>query len=58
MGLFRRNKNIKKPGIRQIIDLGPRWMIESCSKKHKSEKEFSKYKTYDQFVVLTYGHLN
>ena len=38
MGLFRRNKNIKKPVIRQIIDLVPRWMIESCTKKHKSDK--------------------
>jgi IS4 transposase len=58
MGLFRRNKNIKKPVIRQIIDLVPRWMIESCSKKHKSDKGCSKYKAYDQFVALTYGQLN
>ena|SRR5688572_30320792 len=58
MGLFRRNKNIKKPLIRQIIDLAPRWMIESCVKKHKSDKGCSKYKTYDQFVALTYGQLN
>lgn len=58
MGLFRRNKNIKKPVIRQIIDLVLRWMIESCAKKHKSDKGCSKYKTYDQFVALTYGQLN
>jgi hypothetical protein len=58
MGLFRRNKNIKKPVIRQIIDLVPRWIIESCSKKHNSDKGCSKYKTYDQFVALTYGQLN
>lgn len=58
MGLFRRNKNIKKPVIRQIIDLVPRWMIESCAKKHKSDKGCSKYKTYDHFVALTYGQLN
>ncbi len=58
MGLFRRNKNIKKPVIRQIIDLVPRWMIESCAKKHKSDKGCSKYKTYDQFIALTYGQLN
>jgi IS4 transposase len=58
MGLFRRNKNIKKPVIRQIIDLVPRWMIESCAKKHKSDKGCSKYKTYDQVVALTYGQLN
>ncbi|HUH27599.1 IS4 family transposase [Gelidibacter sp.] len=58
MGLFRRNKNIKKPVIRQIIDLVPRWMIKSCAKTHKSDKGCSKYKTYDQFVALTYGQLN
>lgn len=58
MGLFRRNKNIKKPVIRQIINLVPRWMIESCAKKHSSDKGCSKYKTYDQFVALTYGQLN
>jgi GH24 family phage-related lysozyme (muramidase) len=58
MGLFRRNKNIKKLVIRQIIDLVPRWMIESCAKKHKSDKACCKYKTYDQFVALTYGQLN
>jgi hypothetical protein len=58
MGLFRRNKNIKKPVIRQIIDLVPRWMIESCAKKHHSDKGCSKYKTYDQFVALIYGQLN
>lgn len=58
MGLFRRNKNIKKPVIRQIIDLVPRWMLESCAKKHRTDKGCSKYKTYDQFVALTYGQLN
>lgn len=58
MGLFRRNKNIKKPVIRQIIDLVPRWMIESCTKRHKSDKGCSRHKTYDQFVALTYGQLN
>ena len=58
MGLIRRNKNIKKPVIRQIIELVPRWMITSCTKKHSSYKGCSKYKTYDQFVALTYGQLN
>ena len=33
-------------------------MIESCTKKHKSDKGCSRYKTYDQFVALTYGQLN
>lgn len=58
MGLFRRNKNTKKPVIRQIIDLVPRWMLECCAKQHKSDKGCSKYNTYDQFVALTYGQLN
>jgi hypothetical protein len=58
MGLFRRNKNTNKPLIRQIIDLVPRWMIESCAKQFKSDKGCSKYKTYDQFVALTFGQLN
>jgi len=58
MGLFRRNKNTNKPLIRQIIDLVPRWMIESCAKQCKSDKGCSKYKTYDQFVALTFGQLN
>jgi hypothetical protein len=58
MGLFRRNKNVKKPVIRQIIELVPRWMIISCANKYSSDKRCSKYKTYDQFVALTYGRLN
>ena len=58
MGLFRRNKNNKKPLIRQIIDLVPRWMLDSCVAKHNSNKGCSKYKAYDQFVALTFGQLN
>ena len=33
-------------------------MIGSCNKKHNSDKGCSKYKTYDQFVGLTYGQMN
>lgn len=58
MGLFKRNKNNDKPLIRQIIDLVPRWVLDSSIKKHKSDKGYSKYKTYDQFVALTFGQLN
>lgn len=58
MGLFRRTKNTNKPLIRQIIDLCPGWMLTSCTKQHKSDKGCSKYKTYDQFVALTFGQLN
>lgn len=58
MGLFRRNKNNNKPLLGQILDLVPRWLLESCIKKHQSDKGCSKYKTYDQFVALTFGQLN
>ncbi len=58
MGLFKRNKNNNKPVIRQIIDLVPRWLLESCTKTYKTDKGCSKYKTYDQFVALTFGQLN
>ncbi|MCW2121225.1 hypothetical protein M2326_003558 [Flavobacterium sp. 7A] len=58
MGLFKRNKNNNKPLLRQILDLVPRWILESCVKKHQSDRGCSKYKTYDQFVALTFGQLN
>jgi len=57
MGLFRRNKNTNKPVIRQIIDLVPRWLFDSCTNTYKTDKGCSKYKTYDQFVALTFGQL-
>jgi len=58
MGLYRRNKNNNKPLARQIIDLVPRWMLTSITKQFNSDKGCSKYKTYDQFVALTFGQLN
>lgn len=58
MGLFRRTKNNNKPLLKQIIDLVPRWLLNSCIKQHRSDKGCSKYKTYDQFVALTFGQLN
>ncbi len=58
MGLFRRTKNTNKPLIRQIIDLVPRWIFNSCTQKYQSDKGCSRYKTYDQFVALTFGQLN
>ena len=58
MGLFRRNKNTNKPVVRQIIDLVPRWILQSCTNTYKSDKGCSKYKTYDQFVAMTFGQLN
>lgn len=57
MGLFRRNKNTNKPVIRQILDLVPRWIFDSCTNTYKTDKGCSKYKTYDQFVSLTFGQL-
>ncbi len=58
MGLFRRNKNTNKPVIRQILDLVPNWILETCTNTYKTDKGCSKYKTYDQFVALTFGQLN
>jgi hypothetical protein len=58
MGLYRRTKNNNKPLIRQILDLVPRWMLTRCTEMHKSDKGCSKYRTYDQFVALTFGQLN
>lgn len=58
MGLFRRNKNNKKPVIRQVLDLVPRWLLNSCIKTYQSDKGCSKYKTFDQLVALTFGQLN
>ncbi len=58
MGLFRRNKNNNKPVIRQILDLVPRWIFNSCAKTYQSDKGCSTYKAYDQFVALTFGQLN
>ena len=58
MGLFRRNKNNNKPVIRQVLDLVPRWLFKSCTKTYKTDKGTSKYRTYDQFVALTFGQLS
>lgn len=58
MGLYRRTKNNNKPLIRQILDLVPRWMLTRCTEVYQSDKGCSKYKTYDQFVALTFGQLN
>jgi len=57
MGLFRRSKNNNKPVVKQILDLVPPWIINTCTKMYQSDKGCSKYKTYDQFVALTYGQL-
>lgn len=58
MGLFKRTKNTNKPLLGQIIDLVPRWMLTRCAKSYDGDKGCSRYKTYDQFVALTFGQLN
>jgi hypothetical protein len=58
MGLFRRNKNNNKPVIRQILDLVPHWLFRSCTNTYKTHKGVHNYRTYDQFVTLTFGQLN
>ena len=58
MGLFRRSKNTKLPVIRQILDLIPHWLLQSCIQKHQSDKYTHKYKTCDQLVALSFGQLN
>ncbi len=58
MGLFRRNKNNDKPVIRQIIDLVPRWLLQNCTNQFRTDKGCSRYRTYDQFVAMTFGQLN
>ena len=58
MGLFRRNKNNNKPILKQILDLVPNWLFKSCTNTYNTDKGVSKYKTYDQFVALTFGQLN
>ncbi len=58
MELFNRNKNNNKPLIRQILDLVPQDIFQSCVLEYKSNKGCSKYKTYDQFVAMSFGQLN
>ena len=57
MGLFKRNKNNKKPVIRQIIDLIPRHVLRGAINKYNTDKYCHKYKTYDQLVALLFGQL-
>lgn len=57
MDLFRRNKNNKKPVIRQVIDLIPRNLLSDSIKRLNTDKYCHKYKTYDQLVALLFGQL-
>ena len=58
MELFNRSKNNNKSLIRQILDLVPKDIFHSCVAKYQSNKGCSKYKTYDQFVAMSFGQLN
>jgi len=57
MSLFKRSKNNNKPVIRQILDLIPDWLLQSCITKYQSDKGCHKYMTYDQLVALSFGQL-
>ena len=34
------------------------YCLQNCTNTYKTDKGVSKYKTYDQFVALTFGQLN
>jgi hypothetical protein len=57
MRLYKRSKNTNKPVLKQILELVPNHIFQNSIKKHQSDKGCSKYKTYDQFVALTFGQL-
>lgn len=58
MTLFKRSKNTNKPLFGQILDLIPKHLLQSVTRKHQTDKGCSKYKTYDQLVALIFGQLN
>ncbi|MBS1651374.1 MAG: DUF4372 domain-containing protein [Bacteroidetes bacterium] len=51
MSLFCRNKNNKKPVIRQIINLTLRHLLSRSINRYKADKYYHKYKTYDRLVT-------
>jgi len=57
MRLYKRTKNTNIPVLKHILDFVPRHLILQSIKKHNSDKGCSKYKTYDQFVALSFGQL-
>ena len=57
MSLFKRTKNTNKPLIRQILDLIPDRILQSCIVRSSSDKGCHKYMTYDQLVAMTFGQL-
>ena len=57
MKLYKRSKNTNKPVLKQILDFVPNHILQNSVKKHQTDKGCSKYKTYDQFVALSFGQL-
>lgn len=58
MGLYKRTINTNTPLLRQILNLVPRWIFSLSTTQHKSDKGCIRYKTYGQFVALSFGQLN
>jgi len=61
MGSILIHKSTKKsttPLFRQIIDLLPKHILYDAVRRYQSDKGCSAYKTYDQFVAMTFGQLN
>ena len=57
MRLYKRTKNTNIPVLKQILNFVPPHLFVQSIKKHNSDKGCSKYKTYDQFVALSFGQL-
>lgn len=57
MAIFRRSKNNSLPVLKQILNLVPDHILRSSIQKHQSDKGCSKYKTFHQFVALSFGQL-
>ncbi len=61
MSFLAMHKSTKKsdlPLLRQIIDLIPKHILYDAVHRYASDKGCSAYKTYDQFVAMTFGQLN
>ena len=57
MAIFRRSNNNNLPVLKQILNLVPPHIFRTSIQKHQSDKGCSKYKTFNQFVALTFGQL-
>jgi len=57
MKLFNRAKSNNKPFLHQGTNLVPKAIFHSFVVQYQSNKGCSKYKTYDQFVAMSFGQL-